>query len=154
MFSAITKKSVIVKALSKVRLTVLAELLTEGAKTADGEHALRALAKRLTDTIVTITPKDKEQLDSAAEIVALCSLVTTDDNLLAMSWMCADYSKIALAVCLAVVADTEQGARALRDKTKDKSPESPICELADAVAIALGKSWIHAPDSPDDWLPL
>lgn len=151
MFSAITKKSVIVKALSKVGLTVLAELLMEGANTVDGWHALRDLAKRLTDSIVTITQKDREQLDKATEIIALCSLVTTDDDRLAMGWMCANYSKTALAVCLAVVADTEQGALVLRDKIKDAALED---EYADAVAIALGNSWIHAPESPDDWIPL
>lgn len=153
MFSAITKKSVLVKALSKMRSTVLVELLSSAANTIDGKNALDGLAKRLTESIDTIAPKNKEQADMSAEIVALCSLFATDEPLITLNWWSADcYSKTVLAVCLAVTADTEQGSRMLLKLIKQEAGKDS--DLAYAATVALGKRWILAPESPTDWVPL
>lgn len=151
MFSAITKKSVIVKALTKTPSPLLAALLSDAANTIDGQRALEALAKRLTESIDTIAPKDKEQAEMAAEIVALCSLFTTDEPWIALNlWNAARYSKTALAVCLAVTADTEQGSRMLLKLINETEPDG---NLSYAATVALGKRWILAPESAADWVP-
>lgn len=149
MTSAITKKSVVAMALSRISSCALAEALLIAANTADGKAAIVGLAEKL--ALSSADPEALGKADLATEIVALCSLVTTnDDRLAAQSWMYESYSKRALSICLAVAADTVQGSRVLLDSLSGDCSEN----VRDAICIALGKRWILASDGDADGIPL
>lgn len=142
MTSAITKKSVVAMALSRISSDAIAEALWLAANTEDGKAAIVGLAEKVVSSSADLEPTGKTEL--ATEIVALCSIVTTDDErLAAQSWMYAVYSKRALSICLAVAADTVQGSRALLDSLSGDCSEN----VRDAICIALGKRWILARDA-------
>lgn len=148
MTGPVTKKSVIAKALSKYDAERLSELLIGATATADAQMTLKAFAGRLACSVNKESPKDRQRIELIEEVLALCSLVTTDNDVLVIDHApVALFSPAHLAICLAAVVDNKSARRALENDI-----DSPT--YGDIVAIALGRDWITASESPVDWVPL
>lgn len=148
MTGPVTKKSVIAKALAKYDAERLSELLIGATTAADAQTALKAFAERLASSFNKESPKDRQRIELADEVLALCSLVTTDSDRIAVDYApVARYSPAHLAICLAAVVDNESARHALEGCIEDPW-------YGEIAAIAVGRDWITAPESPVDWVPL